>query len=61
MWFFDQLVRLNAKFILMILWISKPYIRNNPDLLLMWEIREVVCRELIDNGHPIFRNKDKRK
>lgn len=57
MWLMNELSKVNAKLALMMLWLLKPCIRHNPDLLLLWEIKEIVCREIIVNGHPWFRGR----
>ena len=57
MWLLNELAKLNARWVLMVLWLFKPCIRFNMDLLHMWELREIVCREIIQNGHPFFRGR----
>ena len=58
MWLLNELAKLNDQITLVTLYIFKPSIRFNQDILLMWEIKEVICKEIIRNGHPWFRNKD---
>lgn len=57
MWILDQFARFNSYMTLIMLLALKPCIRNNPDILHLWEVKEIVCREIIVNGHPLFRNR----
>jgi len=55
----DQTARLNAYLTLITLQLVKPIFRYSVDLTYMVEIKEITCREIIVNGHPLFRNRRK--
>ena len=59
MWLLDQVARFNAQITLMVLVLFKPLISSNPDILHAWEVKQLVCMEIIRNGHPYFRYRRK--
>ena len=59
MWLIDQITRFNAQVTLLVIYLIKPLFRSSADVTMMFEIREIVCRDIVQNGHPYFRNRRK--
>ena len=59
MWLIDQITRFNAQVTLIVIYLVKPLFSSSADATMMFEIREIVCRDIVQNGHPYFRNRRK--
>ena len=59
MWLIDQMARFNAQVTLLTIYLMKPLFRCSADITFLFEVKEIVCRDIIVNGHPFFRSRRK--
>ena len=59
MWLVDQIARINAQLTLLTIYLIKPLFSFSADVTFAFELKEIICRDIIVNGHPFFRNRRK--